>query len=80
MQNQSKLMALLSLVSAFCLPANAGDPSFSEDVPIHLEALYKHRLNDNILLTPGVIWILSPNQDDNNSDVVIGALRMTFQF
>lgn len=57
-----------------------GDPSFSEDVPIHLEALYKHRLNDNILLTPGVIWILSPNQDEDNDDIVIGALRMTFQF
>jgi len=45
----------------------AGDPSFSDDIPIHIEALYKHRINDNLLLTPGVIWLLSPNQDDDNS-------------
>lgn len=57
-----------------------GDPTFSDDVPIHIEALYKYRINDNILLTPGVVWLLSPNQDDDNSDIVIGALRMTFQF
>ena len=57
-----------------------GNEAISNDVPIHLEALYKYRLNNNILITPGVIWLSSPNQNDNNEDVFIGAVRTTFFF
>jgi len=50
------------------------------DVPIHLEAFYKYQLNDNISVTPGVIWVLNPGQNTNNEDVVIGTVRTTFTF
>jgi hypothetical protein len=50
------------------------------DWPIHLEAFYKYQLNDNISITPGVIWILNPGQSDNNSDTIIGTVRTTFTF
>ena len=50
------------------------------DVPIHVEALYRYQLNDNISLTPGVIWLPTPNQDGDNSDIYIGTLRTTFTF
>jgi hypothetical protein len=51
-----------------------------DNVPIHVEALYKYRLNDNIMITPGLIWLTSPNQNSDNNDVVIGVVRTTFTF
>lgn len=55
----------------------AGDQSN----PIHLEGLYKYQFNDNISVTPGVIYIIDPNGgDDNEEDAVIGVLRTTFTF
>ena len=59
--------------------SGSNDP-ITNDVPIHLEALYKFQLNDNISLTPGFIWLNSPNQDRDNDDIFIGALRTTFTF
>ncbi len=56
-------------------PAN-----FENDTPLHLEAFYKYPLNDNISITPGIIWLKSPNQNEDNDDVFIGALRTTFTF
>lgn len=52
----------------------------TNDVPLHIEAFYKYQLNDNISLTPGLIWLTSPNQNSDNDDVYIGALRTTFTF
>ena len=57
------------------------DEDIAVDIPLHVEALYKFPLNDNISITPGVIWLANPNQDgDNNEDIFIGALRTTFVF
>ena len=49
-------------------------------IPLHIEGFYKYQLNDNISITPGVIWVINPGQNVNNSDVVIGTLRTTFTF
>lgn len=46
----------------------------------HLEAFYQYQLSDNITITPGLIWLTSPNHNNNNNDVVIGALRTRFSF
>ncbi len=56
------------------------DEEISNDVPIHLEAFYKYQLNDNISLTPGLVWLPTPNQDGDNDDIFIGAIRTTFSF
>ena len=56
------------------------DEAISNDVPIHVEALYKYQLNDNISITPGFIWLTAPNQNTDNSDVYIGTVRTTFTF
>ncbi|MDB9304261.1 MULTISPECIES: iron uptake porin [Cyanophyceae] len=48
--------------------------------PLHLEAFYKYKLNDHISITPGVIWLVAPNQTCNNPDVVIGTIRTSFTF
>ncbi|WP_238361156.1 iron uptake porin [Iningainema tapete] len=50
------------------------------DIPLHIEGFYKYQLNDNISITPGLIWILSPGQNSENPDAVIGTLRTTFIF
>ncbi|QYO64707.1 carbohydrate porin [Leptolyngbya sp. 7M] len=58
-----------------------GDPQdFAVDVPLHIEAFYRHRLNDNIFITPGVIWLTAPNQSNDNPDAIIATLRTTFLF
>ncbi|OKH12687.1 iron uptake porin [[Limnothrix rosea] IAM M-220] len=52
----------------------------SNDTPFHIEGFYKYQLTKNISITPGIIWLTSPNQNDSNDDIVIGALRTTFKF
>ena len=52
------------------------DPSTS----IHVEAFYQYRLNDNISITPGVVWLTAPDHNSSNQDVVIGTVRTTFTF
>ncbi len=46
----------------------------------HLEAFYQYKVSDNISITPGIIWLTSPDNNSNNNDTVIGALRTTFTF
>lgn len=58
-----------------------GDPQdFDVDVPLHVEAFYRHRIGDNIFVTPGVIWLTAPNQSNDNPDAVIATVRTTFLF
>src|SRR6476469_162156 len=54
--------------------------SFRNDQSWHVEGFYKFQLSDNISVTPGVIWVTNPNQDDRNDDIIIGTLRTTFTF
>jgi BMFP domain-containing protein YqiC len=50
------------------------------DTSYHVEAFYQYKVSDNITITPGVIWLTAPDHNNNNKDVVIGALRTTFSF
>lgn len=47
---------------------------------LHIEGFYQYQLNDNIAITPGIIWLTAPNHDDRNDDIVIGTIRTTFTF
>lgn len=51
-----------------------------EDVPIHIEGLYKYQFNDNISVTPGIVYITNPNGTEDDEDALIGVLRTTFSF
>ena len=51
-----------------------------ESTSIHIEAFYQYRVNDNITITPAVIWLTAPDHDSDNGDIVIGAIRTTFEF
>jgi hypothetical protein len=57
--------------------------NFAEDQnqSLHLEAFYQYQVNDNIAITPGVIWITEPgNNTQGSEDLVIGTVRTTFSF
>ena len=54
--------------------------SFRRDIPWHIEGFYRFQLTDNISVTPGVIWLMAPEQNKNNDDIFIGTLRTTFSF
>ena len=67
-------------LTAIDVDGEDGDEEIENDVPIHVEALYRYQFNDNILITPGVVWLPTPNQDGDNSDILIGTIRTTFVF
>jgi hypothetical protein len=50
------------------------------DTSWHVEAFYQYQITDNISLTPGVVWITAPNNNNDNDDLVIGTIRTTFSF
>ncbi len=61
----------------------AGTPPYAGgigEVPIHVEGFYRVRLNDNISITPGVIWVINPEQNKSGIDTLIGTVRTTFTF
>jgi Carbohydrate-selective porin, OprB family/S-layer homology domain len=57
-----------------------GSADYNTDYGYHIEGFYKYQLNDNISVTPGVIWLTSPGQGANRDDIIIGTLRTTFTF
>ncbi len=50
------------------------------DTTYHLEALYQFPIAENITVTPGVIYLINPDQDASNGDVFVGVLRTVFSF
>ena len=51
------------------------------DRSLHLEAFYQYQINDNISVTPGVVWITEPDSNIQDADdLVIGTVRTTFSF
>jgi hypothetical protein len=51
-----------------------------EDLSLHVEAFYQYKVNDYLAVTPGVVWITAPDNNDTNEDLVIGTIRTTFSF
>jgi hypothetical protein len=78
---QGNLLGLVVGAEPYLTRFRGGDPEdFETDIPFHIEAFYRYQLTDNISITPGVIWLTAPNQDNNNPDDVIATLRTTFKF
>ncbi|NDJ18309.1 iron uptake porin [Myxacorys almedinensis] len=50
------------------------------DSSLHIEGFYQYQLNDNISITPGIVWLTNPGNNQNNDDIVIGTIRTTFTF
>jgi len=52
----------------------------NQEPPLHIQGMHKYQLNDNVSITPGVVYVVSPNGNEDDNDAVIGALRTTFTF
>ncbi len=47
---------------------------------LHIEGFYQIKLNDNLSITPGIIYLTAPDQNASSNGAVIGAIRTTFSF
>ena len=46
----------------------------------HLEGLYRYQVSNNISITPGIIVIFNPENNNVNDTVYVGTVRTTFTF
>lgn len=50
------------------------------DTSLHMEALYRFQLTDDIAITPGFFVITNPEHNNNNDTVYVGTIRTTLTF
>jgi len=62
------------------IDANINGGQADRDTSLHIEGFYRFRMNDNIAITPGLIWLTAPNHDARNDDLLIGVVRTVFSF
>jgi hypothetical protein len=60
--------------------ANGSLSAKDRNTSLHIEAFYQYVVNNNIQITPGIVVITAPDNDDRNSPLVIGTIRTTFTF
>ncbi|MDF5725388.1 MAG: iron uptake porin [Rhizonema sp. PD37] len=78
---KGNLLAFVLGAEPYLTHFNSGNPQpFKTDIPLHIEALYQYQLTPNISLTPGLVWLTAPNQDNRNGSDLITTLRATFTF
>ncbi|MBW4519476.1 MAG: iron uptake porin [Scytolyngbya sp. HA4215-MV1] len=46
----------------------------------HVEGLYRYQVNNNISITPGLIVIFNPENNNDNDTTFVGVVRTTFRF
>lgn len=51
----------------------------ANDLPLHVEAFYRYQLNDYVAITPGIIFLNAPDQQEEKK-AVLGVIRTTFTF
>ncbi|MGF1496934.1 MAG: iron uptake porin [Elainellaceae cyanobacterium] len=51
-----------------------------EDTSLAAEAYYRYQINDNISITPSIIFYDDPFQEEDLDSTIIGGLRTTFEF
>lgn len=55
-------------------------PALIEDASLVVEGFYRYQLNNNVSITPGLIWVADPGNDNSVSDSIIGTIRTVFSF
>jgi hypothetical protein len=64
-----------------CGPSGSSRNAIGDcDMNFHVEALYKIKINGNISVTPGVIVIFNPENNEANGTEFIPVIRTTFKF
>jgi opacity protein-like surface antigen len=57
-----------------------GEVLKDKNTSMHFEVFYRHRINDFISITPGIIFITNPEHNRDNNGIFIGTIRTTFSF
>jgi Carbohydrate-selective porin, OprB family len=61
-------------------PTVTNAPGFASSA-YHIEGFYKYKLNDNVSITPGLIYLTNPNQQLTGGEgALVGTVRTTFTF
>lgn len=66
----------LTGTDGFLIDDSRRDPNLSH----HIEAFYRYQMNDNLSITPGLIWITAPNPNNHNSDFLVFTVRTSLEF
>ncbi|AFY38271.1 cyanobacterial porin [[Leptolyngbya] sp. PCC 7376] len=62
-------------------PYVGGSAGGGDETPIQIEGFYKYQVNDNISVTPGVVWIDNAAEGFYGEDsALLGTVRTTFTF
>ncbi|MEM8638406.1 MAG: iron uptake porin [Cyanobacteria bacterium P01_G01_bin.54] len=60
--------------------ADAAVGAADRSTGLHIEGFYKIRVNKNVEITPGVVWLTAPDHNSENTDMVAGVIRTRFKF
>jgi hypothetical protein len=73
---EGNMLGILAGVPPYSAPTNGG----GFDTGFMVETFYRYQVNDRISITPSIVWIADPFNDDNIGDTIYGAIRTTFDF
>jgi Carbohydrate-selective porin, OprB family len=71
---------VLGLIVGVPPKVTGGSIASDPDTSLHLEALYKIKMSDNLDITPGVLLITNPEHNSSRPSEFIGTVRTTFKF
>ena len=60
--------------------SQSGETYKDKDTSFHFEVFYRHRVNDFISITPGIILITHPEHNRENNSIFVGTIRTMFSF
>ena len=61
-------------------PPQVVAPAAKPDAAFHIELFYQIQMTDNMVVTPGIVLITTPEGDSGRSPIIVGTIRTTFQF
>jgi hypothetical protein len=50
------------------------------DTSFHLEGLYKMKISNSVVVTPGMVVIFNPEHSNENNTIYVGTVRTTLKF
>jgi hypothetical protein len=71
---------MLGLIIGVPPKVTGGSIAADPDTSLHLEALYKIKMSDNLDITPGFLVITNPEHNATRNSEFVGTVRTTFRF
>lgn len=79
---EGNLLGVLAGVTPYAagVPQEIADNKVNQNNNVLVEGFYRFNINDNISITPSLIWLTAPGNDSGGDDTFVGAIRTTFSF